>query len=228
MYALSIALGIGYNLWPWKKMDCKNSPLSIRPPEGWQEIIDYTHGGAKPAPARAQQILDALLHNIQAEHCDENPDLSCAVFRKPGFTLRGTDFDEFPGKGVSYGTARTQGNLYYRSNTCMDIVTLSDADIASRFAFDSGWDRLALRLQAGEFATYSVDSPDEDFSVTLQLRSDAGALLLVACADTEQELRCGASPGTTDHTIRCKAGSGGVKVQVVQGEMLLLALQIAR
>ena len=26
LYPLASALGIGYNLWPWKKMDCTNSP----------------------------------------------------------------------------------------------------------------------------------------------------------------------------------------------------------
>uniref|UniRef100_UPI0005938DC1 glycoside hydrolase family 5 protein n=1 Tax=Gorillibacterium massiliense TaxID=1280390 RepID=UPI0005938DC1 len=112
MYPLAVSLDIGYNLWPWKKMQCDNSPYSINKPEGWDEFLAYTTGGAHPGYKRVQQILDGFLENIKVANCDPNPLATDAAFRKPGCRLRGTDFDAFPGKGASFSGFRTEGNLY--------------------------------------------------------------------------------------------------------------------
>lgn len=36
---------IGWSFWPWKKMDAKNGPYSIKRPKGWDEIIAFSRVG---------------------------------------------------------------------------------------------------------------------------------------------------------------------------------------
>ncbi len=227
MFPLSLSLNIGYNLWPWKKMDCANSPYSITPPEGWDELIAYTHGGERPCAKRAEEILDAYLDCVPSERCVENAGLSRAVFRRPGYVIRGTDFDEMPGRGSSYGGGGTCGNLYYRGNTAMAIELLPDADDVARFAFDSGWDRLTLRLRETEFATYYVDSRSAGFSATLHAFVRADAEIAVTWAGREHTISVPASEREYARTIECDRGCGSLKVQVVKGVILLNAITIA-
>ena len=93
LYPLAQSLGVGYNLWPWKKMDCTNSPCSIRRPEGWQEILDYIEGGPHPGYARAAKILCEYLENIRYENCIHNDAVTHHVLRCPPFSIQAADFD---------------------------------------------------------------------------------------------------------------------------------------
>lgn len=49
------ANNIGWSFWPWKKMDTVNTPYSIKKPEGWDAIVQYSRGGTKPDTALAQK-----------------------------------------------------------------------------------------------------------------------------------------------------------------------------
>ena len=80
MIPLALRLNIGVNLWPWKKMDCENSPCSVAAPEGWSEILAFARGGAKPGPARARELLDAYLDNIRIENCRMNRAVAACPF----------------------------------------------------------------------------------------------------------------------------------------------------
>lgn len=176
MYPLSLSLGIGYNLWPWKKMERANSPYSVNKPEGWDELLAYVEGGARPSYERARQILDAYLENIKVENCTPRPEVTAAVFRKPGCRVRGTDYDELPGRGISFSGRRTEGNIYkYRAKTGMKIVPISDEPQPKKFGFDCGWQNLALELTDGEFAAYSFCGIEAGNTATLELicREDA-------------------------------------------------------
>lgn len=215
MYPLSLALNIGYNLWPWKKMDCENSPLSILPPEGWAEIIGYTHGGPKPTAARAKAILDAYLENIQCARCTQVPKITQSVFRRPGFSVRGTDFDELPGKGLSFSGTRGQGNLYYRANTQMDIIPAENPDLTRRFTFDSGWDRLELRMEAGEFAQYFVNAPQEAFTASVFLQGERASQIRLSWDTQAQSIPCEA--GLQAVEMRCQPHAGPLRITVESG-----------
>jgi hypothetical protein len=158
MYPLSVDLGIGYNLWPWKKMNRDNSPYAIRIPEGWDELIGYSKGAVHPGYERAQKILDQFLENMKMENCDFHAIVNQSVFRTPGCRVRATDFDELPGLGISYSGLRTPGNPYhYREATGMGIIEKSSME-QRRFAFDCQWDRFVLELLADEFAVYSINN----------------------------------------------------------------------
>ena len=170
MFPLAVSLGIGYNLWPWKKMSCSNSPFSVNKVEDWDKIIDYTHGGPHPGYKEAQGIFDQYLENIKLKNCTYNSQVNKAVFRKPSCRVRGTDFDIIPGKGVSYSGFRKDRNIYnYQSESGMCIRSITEKPLEPRFAFDCGWERFVLEMETAEFACYSIYNVKEGNSVTLEL-----------------------------------------------------------
>ncbi len=157
MYPLAAELGIGYNVWPWKKMNTVNSPCSVNAPEGWELITSYAKGGPHPGYERAQAILDQHLENMLLENCVRTENLDAHVFRTPGCVVRGTDFDELGGNGGSYQCLRDVDNTFgYREGTGMEIVE-HFPDRERAFAFDTRWERFTLGLEAGEFACYTFN-----------------------------------------------------------------------
>ena len=181
MFPLAVSLGIGYNLWPWKKMNCTNSPCSVNKIDGWDKIIDYTHGGPHPGYKEAQEILDQYLLNIKLENCTYNSEVDKAVFRQPSCRVRGTDFDIIPGKGVSYSGFRKDGNIYnYQSESGMCIRSTTEKPLEPRFTFDSCWERFVLEMDTAEFACYSINNVKEGNSVTLELLSCKDALITIS------------------------------------------------
>lgn len=172
IYPLAAELNIGYNLWPWKKMNCTNSPYSIPLPDGWDKIMDYAKGGAHPGYEQAQAILDQYLANIRLANCVYNEKVTSSVFRTPGCTVRATDFDELPGRGEAYSGLRAEGNPYrYRSHTGMRIVEGTPIEqLEKRFFFDVLWDRFLLEMQSGEFAVYAINDTAADSTVAFDYR----------------------------------------------------------
>ncbi len=153
---LSASLNIGINMWPWKKMNCQNSPCSVVPPAEWSLLLDYARGGAHPGYEKAQAILTEYLKNMRVENCFLNESLAANVFRLPGCVIAGTDFDELPGPGQSYlHTRDLPAATAYRQNTGMELYCRYP-DRSKRFSFDGEWARFVLRLKEGEFACYSL------------------------------------------------------------------------
>ncbi len=159
LYPLALSLHMGYNLWPWKKMDCTNSPCSIRRPEGWEEITAYIKGGKHPGFQRAQEIFDEYLANVQLKNCELHPEVTDAVFRKNRFVLRASDFDEVDENGKkayrSISKQRQRNDINYRRQTGFELCEIHKEEDA-RFTFDCKWDRFGLVLQEGEWVNYSV------------------------------------------------------------------------
>ena len=90
------------------------------------------------------------------ENCYINETLATNVFRVPGCTIAGTDFDELPGQGVSYWHAGgTVSTTDYRRTTGM-LLHHRHAARGKRFTFDGEWSQYVLRLREGEFACYSL------------------------------------------------------------------------
>ena len=174
MMPLAASLNIGVNMWPWKKMNCLNSPCSVIPPAEWQQILEYVRSGLHPGYEKAQKILGEYLKNMRVENCMINEKLAANVFRLPGCVIAGTDFDELPGPGRPYSHAGPAGNATeYRRNTGMELFCRYP-DRERRFPFDGEWAKYVLRLKAGEFACYSL------YDVTVLSR------LEVACYASEE------------------------------------------
>lgn len=76
--------GIGWNFWPWKKLDTLTSPLSVRRPDGWDVIADPL---SRPTAEDAERILDAYLEAIPADRCDVRGGVLDALFARPELHL---------------------------------------------------------------------------------------------------------------------------------------------
>lgn len=185
MYPLAAELGIGYNIWPWKKMRTQNSPCSIRKPEGWDAILEYSRGGKLPDRTEAQKALDEYLDNMLLENCDENIQLHDAIFRRPGAVMRATDFDELGGAGVSYLCRRKVENPFsYRTDSGMEIVE-TDPNAQKEFGFDCLWRRFTLGLEAGEFACYTLFDIPAGAAIAVTLTCRRTARLRIEQDETE-------------------------------------------
>lgn len=174
-------LGISVCVWPWKKMDNCNSPCTVKQPEGWQEeIVGYSQYGKHPGYERAQELLDQYIENMKLENCVLNAEPTASLFRVPGCTVRATDFDHFPGKGVSFsGTRETDSLFDYRRGTRMRLVeTCPRKELL--FTFDSGWDRLALELASGEFACYTFNDVPQGASLAISCKCEQSATLEIS------------------------------------------------
>lgn len=156
MMPLCASLDIGFNMWPWKKMACINSPCSVEKPEDWDLIIAYAKGGPHPGYEKAQKILSDYLKNISIENCHINEQIAPNVFRVPGCVIYGTDFDALPGEGVSYHHLDVAyPPAPYRRQTGMQLYRRFPHR-EKRFYFDGDWHQHILRLSEGEFACYSL------------------------------------------------------------------------
>lgn len=162
IYPLGASLGVGYNVWPWKKMECENSPYSVKAPQGWEKFTAYTSGGERPSYEDAQTMLDEYLDNMLLENCVENPAVSASVRREPGCSVRAVDFDE----GGCSGGCETQAVSGYRRDSGMEIVE-PDKVPDKRFGFDCCWDSYKLALSPGEYVQYTLFGAGSDSTVSL-------------------------------------------------------------
>lgn len=183
MYPLAAELSIGYNLWPYKKMGNTNSPCSIKKPEGWELLMDYVNGGKHPGYEKAREILREYLDNIKFANCELHPEVTKAAFRQPGCIIRGTDFDQFPGKGISCsGIYQKENSNDYRSGMGMEIKNRFP-DYKQKFGFDCGWKRFVLVLGEDEFACYSLFDVTQGSRMWIHLFVDEDAEMVVSAGE---------------------------------------------
>ena len=86
------ANNIGWSFWPWKKMDTRNTPYSIKLPAQWAAVAAYSRDGEKPSREIAQQAFDELLVNIRLENCVFFPDVVNAMLRRAPGRIEGENF----------------------------------------------------------------------------------------------------------------------------------------
>lgn len=236
LYPLALNLGIGYNLWPWKKMECTNSPYSIRKPKEYQMILDYMKGGSKPEQKKAMEILDEYLENIKMENCVEHPEVTCYVFRKPPFSIRATDFDECPGRGKSFsGTGIENPEISYRRGCGMKLVELRGVQ-EKKFVFDCQWDRFGLVLREGEFVCYSLDAQKAvEVEITFAHGYQGGVLSLGRGQENAETAKTGKKEKDEKEVlvdscqkkvkVHAGAGTGALVVRALDGEVCLEKLE---
>ena len=182
MYTIALKLDIGINVWPWKKMECANSPCSVKKPAGWDALLGFTKGGPKPTKKEVVAMLDEYLVNMKIENCRENPEVTAAVFRRPPVTLRGSDFDPIPGKGLSYSGTRDENYFFYQSGTGM-AIRLEEGHDPMEAPGWARWGIYSVELRDDEFAVYSIHQTAEGTKLTLNLTVKENGTVTVAQDD---------------------------------------------
>ena len=195
MFPLALSLDIGWNIWPWKKMACTNSPYSVRPPKGWEKIQNIPRGGQRPSFAEAQAILDSYLCNMKIENCDYNPAVTASFYRRPGCAWYAVDFDEGE-KGISYsGHAVLEST--YRAGTGMRLI-------------GNEWGKADLLLAPGEWAEYSMSTSAAGGTLKLLGTGDAsvsadGKILAAGTLPLEAPIPAGEGEITVRITASARA-----------------------
>ena len=168
LYTLAFKLDVGINVWPWKKMDCQNSPFSIKKPSGWDALLEFAQGGLKPSKKETVAILDEYLENMKIENCRENHDVNSALFRRPPVTIRGSDFDPLPGKGTSYSGTREEYSFHYQAGTGM-AIRVEEGQDPSKLTGWACWGIYSVELCKGEFASYTIYNTNDKTKLSLNI-----------------------------------------------------------
>jgi hypothetical protein len=124
---------IGWNFWPWKKLDTLTSPCSAHLPQDWAAIAD-PHAAIDAETA--WKILGQFLDAIALDACQTRPEVINAIFGRPplhipawGFTDQsGLFHDRFAGlrpEGIWHHT----GGAPYRAEELMPVTVRAGAEL---------------------------------------------------------------------------------------------------
>jgi endoglucanase len=135
---------MGWSFWPWKKLGTDNAPYSVKEPKGWEKLVAYSHGGARPEAQEAEEILWAFLDNIRFRNCEYRADVVNALFRRVPARVEGEHFGH-RGRNESYSsTDEMKPASVYRTGEPVAIRQLNEA-------YNVGW------IDKGEWLEYEVE-----------------------------------------------------------------------
>lgn len=169
-------LDIGWNFWPWKKIDTATSPCSIVPPDGWADIVAYANGyGDRPDPEDAWRTLEALIDAAALDQCDYRAEVVNALMRRAPISLPATAFG-FRGRGVSY---EARGESVLPDFRADDTVRIELGDNPELPTFEdtdgSTHPDLVVVLATDEWVGYDVEVVGGCVSVTVETHEETEA-----------------------------------------------------
>ncbi len=167
---------IGWSFWPWKKMDTRNTPYSIKVPAQWDAVIDYSRGGKKPPVEVAQSVFDELLKNIRLENCDYFPDVVNSMMRRVPARIEAENYGE-EGLNKSYFVKNPdQHSRFYRKS---DPVSVTYDGTNRR----QSWQYITLGSSEWTSYTISSDAPRHCQVVAKAKSSSGPAVVEIRIAD---------------------------------------------
>jgi len=138
---------IGWSFWPWKKMDTKNTPYSIKTPSGWNEIVAYIKTGTKPGSAvDAEKSFNEFLENIQLKNCICYPEVVNAMFRRLPVKI----------EAENYGHDGFQKSYFVKDTLTRSAVYRMKEPVPVK-VFGKDKSELCIELTAGEWVEYAFD-----------------------------------------------------------------------
>jgi len=184
--------GIGWNLWPWKKLETLTSPCSVVAPQGWDAIRDYAAGKAdQPDPIVAWQTLLELLDNFDIAKCLYRPEVVNAILRRAPLRLAASGFG-FRGAGISYQCSGAVPLRSFRSDDQVTIRSVGGDDPAEiDFHYTHGVprapeDMLLVRLGLGDWVAYEFETVEPARLAVTVAVAGAGVGQVVLTVDDEQ------------------------------------------
>ncbi|WP_240638651.1 cellulase family glycosylhydrolase [Microbacterium sp. ABRD28] len=163
---------IGWNFWPWKKLDTRTSPVSARRPEGWDLIADPTQ---QPDSDTAWRIMNEFLAAIDIDACSENPEIVNAMLGRGPVTV--------PAWGHAPSAPEEAGHLAALGETTRWHHTAGEPY--------SPEEALPIALAAGDERRYALSAEprgwhvDADFPGHIAAHFARGHLTVRATADAE-------------------------------------------
>lgn len=206
-------LNISWNFWSYKKMDCSNSPVTFDFPEGWKELVDWTHGTIELNRERAIEIFNRFLYCIRNSRinwkvlkalkrevpvkipCEAYQDYRISRARVPGAILRMSD-----PVTILFENGKS-GEVNYRSYGGEE---------------EQEEENLVVQLWPGDSVAYRYCCNEEKFKVTVKA-DGKGSLMLSTEIDKKlisingkasyQVMLNGPSKDRTDLWLACKDGT---------------------
>ncbi|GAA3738111.1 hypothetical protein GCM10022239_12180 [Leifsonia bigeumensis] len=191
---------IGWNFWPWKKLDTRTSPLSVVPPVRWPEVIGSIGGEARLSTADAVVVFDELLEAMRVENCVWQPDLVAALTAESPSVLPAWGFG-FRGEGESYATsaARPMEGIRWQEAVTLRFA-VDGASPENPFGQSDGRayardELLVAELERGDWLEFELD-PATDARAAEAL-GPGGEPAAMELTRTERGLRATATRPTT-------------------------------
>jgi hypothetical protein len=158
---------IGFSFWPWKKMDTKNTPYSIKKPENWDLISAYTNKGPKPESILAEKAFNDFLENIKIANCDYLEDVSNAIHNRIPGKIEAENYG-FGGYTKSYFVLDTLNkSKFYRTSEPVQIKLDNENK-------NQSWSNQSVELQKSEWLVYDFNCLDnEKHQLTMNASTNA-------------------------------------------------------
>ncbi len=145
------ANNIGFSFWPWKKLDTQNTPYSIKKPDNWDLISEYTKGGAKPDAVLAEKVLNEFLENIKLSNCDYFEDVCNAILPRIPGKIEAENYGHNGFKHSYFVLDTINKSKFYRKDEPVKI-NLDSKDT------DQFWSEQSIELQVSEWVVYRFEN----------------------------------------------------------------------
>jgi hypothetical protein len=145
------ANNIGFSFWPWKKMETKNTPYSIKKPENWDVISEYTKGGPKPDKAVADKAFTELLKNIKLSNCTYFEDVCNAILTRVPGKIEAENYGHQGYKHSYFVLDTLAKSETYRKSEPVKIYVDSEDE-------NQYWSEQSIELQKSEWVDYTFQS----------------------------------------------------------------------
>ena len=216
---------IGWAYWPWKKTDNSQVIYSVRPPEGYDRIIQYSRDGIKFDRDSAEQVFTRLLENSKVENCDFLEPVAQAMLCQIPAKIHAVNYGH-DGSGFSYLVNDTVKAEYYRRNEPVKTVLLSETDGKTRSS------RQAVLLSGGEWTRYTMASL-EDFTALVGVRvktETTGTRFIIQFNEVLHEFSLSDTAWTdlTISDVHFSLGDNFIKAEVVEGKLMLLHFEVTK
>ena len=242
-YDICAHYGVAYTPWAWKTaMGGPHAPGSVGHPlpKDWDKIHKFLAGGPRPSYAESQRIMDEFIELTKLEHCSVNYENARLSAKHPDITLPGAGYDMFLEDGSRYyGNWELSNYLDFRLEDHTKLVWATEKSKpypAFNWYEDPNVQRydpledLALELQAGEFANYTVREVEKPCRVTVEgigegkadvfcngeklgaIELPAGSILAPVCAEALT------IPAAEEAVLKIRVTDGSLTVKNVRFE----------
>ncbi|MDP4209131.1 MAG: cellulase family glycosylhydrolase [Bacteroidota bacterium] len=207
---------IGWSFWPWKKMDTQNTPYSVKPPKGWENVTTYSRTGEKAAVDNPEDIFNELLENIKLENSVFYPDVVNAMLRQIPLKIEAENYGH-DGFLKSYFVKDTATlSSYYRKTEPVKV------DVMENDLHQKAPGQFIL-LNASEWTAYHFKSlEDKKFKVSMRIKAVQQPSKLTILINGSTQRVTVSNPDWTEINLKSqsfKKGLNEMKVEVNDGSV---------
>jgi hypothetical protein len=195
-FRLYEAHGIGWNFWPWKKIETRTSPASVVAPDGWDRVVASIDDPSAITPGEARRVFDDLLVAIRIENCRWQPDVVAALLASRPAVIPAWGYG-YRGAGESYSIAASGGVAGIREDDTVPLRWARAGDNpANPFEQSDGRayrvsEELVVDLSAGDWLEYEITgvrearvTDGEGRDAAVRVEPSARGIRVVATGDT--------------------------------------------